>query len=217
MRCEPWTDSVRPVVVYAFDVGETLVDESRLWLRHAHQLGVPALTFLGVLGSYIAEGRDHRQVFEHFGVDPDRFEANLAWQARTEDRIARDDFYPDAFPTLTALRAIGHRVVVAGNQTKATNEILAELELPADLIISGEHWGARKPSRRFFGHLVRETGVDAADIIYVGDRVDHDVLPALQAGMRAVLVRRGPWGHVHAAWPDAARADAVIGSLRALL
>ena len=89
--------------------------------------------------------------------------------------------------------------------------------LPVDKIRCGEQWGARKPTHRFFRRLIRDAGVDAADIVYVGDRVDHDILPALEAGMRAVLVRRGPWGHVHSAWPDAARADAVIGSLRALL
>ena len=31
----------------------------------------------------------------------------------------------------------------------------------------------------------------------MGDRVDNDVLPALEAGMAAVHIRRGPWGHLH--------------------
>jgi FMN phosphatase YigB (HAD superfamily) len=31
-------------------------------------------------------------------------------------------------------------------------------------------------------------------VAYVGDRVDNDVLPAMAAGMRAVWLRRGPWG-----------------------
>ncbi len=111
------------MVVYAFDVGETLVDESRLWLRYAHHVGVPPLTFLGVLGSYIAEGRDDRDVFAHFGVDFDRFEANLTWRNRSEDGILADDFYPDALPTLEALKSAGHRVLIAGNQSKRINAI----------------------------------------------------------------------------------------------
>ena len=32
---------------------------------------------------------------------------------------------------------------------------------------------------------------------YVGDRFDNDVVPALAAGMVAVHIRRGPWGHLH--------------------
>ena len=31
----------------------------------------------------------------------------------------------------------------------------------------------------------------------MGDRVDNDVLPALDAGLVAVHVRRGPWGLLH--------------------
>lgn len=205
------------MVVYAFDVGETLVDESRLWLRYAHHVGVPPLTFIGVLGAYVAEGRDYRDVFAHFDVDFDRFEANLTWRDRPEDGILPEDFYPDALPTLEALRSAGHRVLIAGNQSKRTTLALDSLRLPVDKIRCGEQWGAKKPTHRFFRRLIREAGVDAGDIIYIGDRVDHDVLPALEAGVRAVLVRRGPWGHIHSAWPDAARANAVIGSLRALL
>ena len=39
-------------------------------------------------------------------------------------------------------------------------------------------------------------GAPADKIAYVGDRVDTDVAPALAAGMVAVHVRRGPWGHL---------------------
>ena len=41
---------VRAVV---FDVGENLIDETRIWTRWAERLGVPALTFLGVLGDRV--------------------------------------------------------------------------------------------------------------------------------------------------------------------
>ena len=34
----------------------------------------------------------------------------------------------------------------------------------------------------------------ASDVAYVGDRPDNDVRPAAAAGMRAVWIRRGPWG-----------------------
>lgn len=205
------------MAVYAFDVGETLIDESRIWLRYAHHVGVPSLTFLGVLGAFIAEGRDLRDVFAHFGVDLDRFEANLTWRDRPEDGLKIEDFYPDALPTLKALTEAGNTVIVAGNQSKRFNSNLEAMDLPVSAIRCSSQWGAEKPTQRFFRRVIREAGTDPSEIVYIGDRVDHDVLPALQAGMRAILVRRGPWGHVHSAWPDAARADAVIGSLRALL
>ena len=55
--------TVRAVV---FDVGETLVDETRIWSAWADLLGVPRLTFFGVLGGVIARGGDHREPFRLF-------------------------------------------------------------------------------------------------------------------------------------------------------
>ena len=54
-----------------------------------------------------------------------------------------------------------------------------------------------KPSPSLFARIVEEAGVPAGQIAYVGDRVDNDIGPALAAGMVAVHVRRGPWGHLH--------------------
>ena len=51
---------------------------------------------------------------------------------------------------------------------------------------------------------------------YVGDRVDNDILPAVEAGMIAVFIRRGPWGFLHAQWPEAQRAHLRIDSLTEL-
>ena len=46
----------------------------------------------------------------------------------------------------------------------------------------------------FFARLVELSARAPAEVAYVGDRVDNDVLPALEAGLVAVHVRRGPWG-----------------------
>ena len=54
-------------------------------------------------------------------------------------------------------------------------------------------------------------------VLYVGDRLDNDVLPARAAGMRTAFLRRGPWGHVHALRPQAALADVRVDSLGELV
>ncbi len=56
-----------------------------------------------------------------------------------------------------------------------------------------------------------EVGLRPSQVAYVGDRLDNDVLPAKAAGMFAVFMRRGPWGHLHAHRADAACADAADG------
>ena len=61
------------------------------------------------------------------------------------------------------------------------------------------------PSPAFFARVAEEAGTIPERIAYVGDRVDNDVLPALEAGMTAVHIRRGPWGYLHEAPAEAIR------------
>ena len=51
-----------------------------------------------------------------------------------------------------------------------------------------------------------------SSVAYVGDRVDNDVVPAIEAGMRAVWIRRGPWGLIQEL-PDGVEPALVVGSL----
>ncbi len=47
----------------------------------------------------------------------------------------------------------------------------------------------RKPDLRIFKEGARQIGQDCANIMYVGDRIDKDMLPALELGMVPVLIR----------------------------
>jgi FMN phosphatase YigB (HAD superfamily) len=87
------------------------------------------------------------------------------------------------------------------------------MDLPVDMIASSAGWGVEKPAPGFFERLVGESGFKAPEIVYVGDRLDNDVLPAVAAGMHGVFVRRGPWGLVHARWREVSKAHAVIDAL----
>ena len=53
---------IRAVV---FDIGETLVDETRHWSAVARYTGVPELTLMGVLGGLIERRESHRSLFGH--------------------------------------------------------------------------------------------------------------------------------------------------------
>jgi len=50
--------------------------------------------------------------------------------------------------------------------------------------------GYRKPQAEFFAGMLEKLGVAKERTMMVGDRTDTDCLPALSAGMRAVLIRR---------------------------
>lgn len=103
-----------------FDVGETIVDESREYGAWADWLGVPRHTFSAVFGAVIAAGRDHREIFEYFRPRFDLRSERLARAAAGQpERYGAEDLYPDARPCLAALKGMGLRVGLAGNQTRS--------------------------------------------------------------------------------------------------
>ena len=179
--------AVRAVV---FDVGETLVDETRMWEHAADATGVTRFTLMGVLGGLAARGESHTAAWRILGVDPPA----STWSA--------DDFYPDALPCLAALRQQGYLVGAVGNTPEAAEDVLRK---HVDLTGSSARWGVEKPAPEFFARIAAETGFAAGEIAYVGDRVDNDIRPAIDAGMHAVHIRRGPWGHLYDAPPRAFR------------
>ena len=75
-----------------------------------------------------------------------------------------------------------------------------------DFVSSSERWNVEKPAPEFFERVIAEARRPAAEVAYVGDRVDNDIMPALAAGMVAVHIRRGPWGYLHEP-PDEAITD----------
>ena len=203
-----------PIRAVCFDVGETLIDETRHWTEWAKFLGVPALTLFTTIGVIMERGQSLRRVFEIFkpGMDPAQARKLRAADGWTYD-FAAQDLYPDAIPCLTRLRACGYKVLIAGNQPAEAATALARLDLPVDVIATSDGWGISKPDQRFFAKVVEAAGEPAERVAYVGDRLDNDVLPSLAAGMVAVFLRRGPWGWLHAERPEIERAHIRIDSL----
>jgi HAD superfamily hydrolase (TIGR01662 family) len=185
-----------PAVV-VLDIGEVLIDESRVFAVWAELLGVSQATLMAVLGAAIAQGDDHHEAFPH--VAP-----NIDWTTLEDEHEARyggfreSDLYPEVRDALTELRSTGVRVVLAGNQPQRRTAQLLALGLAVDDVVTSEELGAEKPSPAFFEAVLARVGAtDPAQVLYVGDRVDNDVLPAIEAGMTTCWVRRGPWGQLH--------------------
>ena len=196
----------------AFDIGEVIIDESRVWEVWADILGISRFTMAAVLGAAIAQGLDHTEAFAH--VAP-----NVQWEDFVEEHERRyggfmpGDVYPDVVPCLTELRELGVRVALAGNQPSQRSEQLRELRLPVDWLMTSAEIGHEKPDQRFFeAVLARMDAGDPGEVLYVGDRVDTDVIPAAALGLRTCWLRRGPWGHLQDL-PDDVEADLALEGL----
>jgi HAD superfamily hydrolase (TIGR01549 family) len=173
-----------------FDVGETLVDETRNWEAVADACGVPRFTLMALVGYAIARGESHRKVREWLDIDPPR------------TAFLNDDFYPDAVPCLERCREAGLLVGAVGNMAVDHEDLIRP---HVDFVSSSERLGVEKPSPAFFARILDAVGEVPAAVAYVGDLVHNDVVPALAAGMVAVHIRRGPWGHVQEPPADAVR------------
>jgi putative hydrolase of the HAD superfamily len=106
----------------------------------------------------------------------------------------RVEFYHDVRPSLQRLHA-RHRLFALSNGN-------------ADLQRCGiAHWfsghvtarsaGAAKPDARIFARLLAEAGVEAHEVLHIGDDPVTDVVGAMQAGMQAVWLNRDA-----RAWPQ---------------
>lgn len=205
-----------------FDVGETLIDETRIFARWADRFGVPHMAFFGTIGGVIASGGTLTDGFRLLVPGFDLAVESARWREEDpegeREHFGGGDLYPDVRPAFDTMRKAGLSLVIAGNQPVEAGAALAAMDLPVDGIGISDTWGVAKPRPEFFDRtldLVREKTPDIApsEILYVGDRVDNDVLPARQAGMSTALLRRGIYGYRHAADPEARRADVIVDDL----
>jgi HAD superfamily hydrolase (TIGR01549 family) len=206
---------IRAVV---FDIGETLLDDSREYSAWADWLGIPHHTFSAVLGAVTAEGRNNADTFQYFRPGFDlAYERQRREDSGEGEHYSEDDLYPDVRTALARLRHMGLWVGIAGNQTARAGQILRSMALPADLVATSAEWGVAKPDPAFFARVIEVTPAEPHEIVYVGDHRDYDLGPAKAAGLRTAHVRRGPWGYLWAEDPKVLRlADWRIGSLSEL-
>ena len=185
------------------DVGETLIDETRVWSIWADVLGVPRLTFMAAFGAVVARGGEHSGVFPLMGVADWR--AHLPQVRAAYGGFTASDLYPDALPALTDLKAAGFRVAIIANQPAERTAELRALGVDPEVMAMSDEIGVAKPAAAFFTRALELMGDPApGDVAYVGDRPDNDVRPAAAAGMRSVWIRRGPWGVIEPVAPPEA-------------
>ena len=181
------------------DVGETLVDETRVFRTWAEIFDLPEFTLMAVLGGSISNANDAdgwRRFFElidHRDWQDSRPEFEARYGA-----LRPDDLYPDALHSIDGLKDRGYRVAITANQPARRHTELEALGVRVEVMGMSDAMGVWKPDPAFFARTLELLGSPpAADVAYVGDRVDNDVLPSAAAGMRAVWIRRGPWGLLH--------------------
>jgi HAD superfamily hydrolase (TIGR01662 family) len=196
------------------DIGETLLDRTAEYAAWADWLAVPRHTFSAVFGAVVAAGGGVADVIARF-----RPGERLSVLRKEIDAIgaiptvADSDLYPGARAALAQLRGAGWFVGVAGNQPAAIGDQVRALRLPVDCVLASAELAVSKPRPGFFAALADRAGRPAAEVVYVGDQLDKDVVAARRAGMQVVRVLTGPWGRLCRDAEVEAQCLAVIDSI----
>jgi HAD superfamily hydrolase (TIGR01509 family) len=124
-----------------------------------------------------------------------------------------DALYPDVRPALEELAA-RYRLGVLANQQSTVRAALERDGLDGffEAWAVSEDIGVEKPDPRIFAHALDVASASPSRTAMAGDRLDYDVRPAKQAGMRGVWVLRGE-APADPAPDQLAEADAAVHSL----
>jgi putative hydrolase of the HAD superfamily len=99
---------------------------------------------------------------------------------------------PDIKETLAKLKGMGLKLGILSNTFISAGSLdrqlgqLGILEFFPYRLYSYQ-FEFRKPDRRIFEAAIVKIGEQAENILFVGDRLDNDIAPALKSGMRAAL------------------------------
>jgi putative hydrolase of the HAD superfamily len=96
--------------------------------------------------------------------------------------------------TLRELRAMGLRLGLVSNVSLFPHKMRGDLERLGlaellDGVVFSSGIGVRKPDPRIFLQALREVGGQAASAVFVGDRLNDDIVGARAVGMRTILTR----------------------------
>ncbi|KAE9411368.1 HAD-like protein [Gymnopus androsaceus JB14] len=118
--------------------------------------------------------------------------------------------FEDAIPTIRALHERQIQTAVISNSDSRSHSVLLALKFPEYMspVVLSEEEGIEKPAREIFlralerVNSIRGECLRADQCLHVGDELDADYRGAINAGMKALLLRRpGPEGeqaHVEA-------------------
>jgi len=104
--------------------------------------------------------------------------------------------YDDVYPLLEALRAAGVRtgIITHGWTVKQAEKIVRLGLLPyldPKAIFISDQIGISKPNPKLYLTVLNDLGLDASEVMYVGDNLVNDIAPPKSLGMLTTWARRG--------------------------
>ena len=172
-----------------FDIGSTLVDETKVYEgRFKYIAEKSGLSYDEVCESvfelFKQNKKGDKELMKHLGlVVPD-------W--KSEDEV----LYLDTKLVLQKLSCKSggkYEIGIIANQNPGSKKRLESFGILEyiDLVVASAEEGCAKPDRTIFEIALSRAGVQASDSVMIGDRIDNDIIPANEIGMKTVWVKQG--------------------------
>jgi len=98
--------------------------------------------------------------------------------------------YPDTVASLCALKSRYSLGIISNTDDDLFSDTARLLHVSFDWVITAEQARAYKPSPAIFELALKKVALPREKVLHAGQSVYHDVIPARQMGMSAVLVTR---------------------------
>lgn len=173
-----------------FDIGSTLVDEEKAYIHRIRDMirGTPVTfeQFWDKRIQFAKEGiNGDQKAIEYFGLK------KTPWHS--EDEVPFDD----CEETLRALCDRGYQLGVIANQKPGAKDRLDAWGLGRyfSVIASSAELGVSKPDKEIFLRALAMADCRPKNAVMVGDRLDNDIRPAKELGMKTIRIRKGITGY----------------------
>ena len=193
-----------------FDVGSTLVDESKVYEDRMKRIAdLSGLTYEQIykyaMSFYKENKKGDLEVARQLGVKLPKWESQY------------ERLYTDTKDCLKKLSRI-YKIGVIANQSLGTSERLENLGVRKyiDLIIASAEEGVSKPDRRIFEIALERSCCKPENAVMIGDRIDNDIVPAKQLGMKTIWVKQG-LGSLWNITDESEKADIEVNNLSDIL
>ena len=192
-----------------FDIGSTLVDESKVYERRLKKISKLA----NVSEEYVL-----KKAIEYYKNNKkgDLEVINLLGIEKPEWENQYEMLYKD---TETCLKDLNgkYRIGIIANQELGTEKRLIDFGIRQyiDVIVASAEEGFAKPDKKIFEIALNKACCKAEQAVMIGDRVDNDIIPAKEIGMKTIWIKQGmgKYWKVSNEWE---KADFVIDSLSEL-
>ena len=193
-----------------FDVGSTLIDESRVYEDRMKKIAelsgiTPQQIYEHAISLYRRNKKGDLEIAKQLGIELPKWESQY------------EKLYTDSENCLKRLSR-NYEIGIIANQPLGTSERLENLGVRKyiDLVIASAEEGVSKPDRRIFEIALERSGCKPEKAVMIGDRIDNDIVPAKQLGMKTIWIKQG-FGSLWTVMDESEKADIEVNNLSDIL